>query len=90
MFLAVTIGVFTILPAACLLGYWLGRRARARQDETEKSHAAGLRAKMRLLGMLVMPILLATVILLVFDIAHPRIGILRVRDPILTRLKQSF
>jgi hypothetical protein len=248
MFLAVTIGVFTILPAACLLGYWLGRRAR--QDDTEKSHAAawqaallalaglligftfsmaqtrydarkqivlgeanhigttylrtrmlddtageplrallrryvdarlayaeagddqgridesvresgvlgneiwsrvvaagradtrslmisllvqstndmldaaeehlaavanpmprtvflvlilvtaaamatvgyecGLEAKMRLLGMLVMPLLLATVILLVFDIAHPRIGILRVRDPILTRLKQSF
>ena len=39
---------------------------------------------------LVMPLLLATVILLVFDIAHPRIGILRVCDPILTRLKQSF
>jgi len=250
MFLAVTIGVFTILPAACWLGYRLGRRARARQDETEKSHAAawqaallalaglligftfsmaqtrydarkqivlgeanhigttylrtrllddtagdplrallrryvdarltyaeagddksrieeslresealgdqiwsrvvaagradthstmtsllvgstndmldaaeehlaavanpmpptvflvlilvtaaamatigyecGLGGKMRLLGMLVMPVLLATVILLVYDIAHPRIGIVKVRDPILTRLKQSF
>ena len=53
-------------------------------------YECGLEAKMRLLGMLVMPVLLAAVILLVFDIAHPRIGILRVSDPILTRLKQSF
>jgi hypothetical protein len=42
------------------------------------------------LGMIVMPLLLATVVGLIFDLAHPRIGIVKVRDPILTRLKQSF
>ena len=45
---------------------------------------------MHALGMLVAPVLLAVVIALVFDLAHPRIGIIRVHDPILTRLKQSF
>jgi hypothetical protein len=50
----------------------------------------GLEGRMRVLGMVVMPLLLASVIVLVFDLAHPRIGIVRVRDPILTRLKQSF
>ena len=48
------IGVFTILPAACQLGYWLGRRARARQDETEKSHAAAWQAALlALAGLLI-------------------------------------
>ena len=42
------------------------------------------------LGMIVMPLLLATVVGLIFDLAHPRIGIVRVNDPILPRLKQSF
>ena len=40
--------------------------------------------------MFVLPLLLATVILLVFDLAHPRLGILRVKDPTLIRLKQSL
>jgi hypothetical protein len=53
-------------------------------------YECGLEAKMRVLGMVVMPALLATVILLVFDLAHPRIGLTRVYDPILTNLKQSF
>ena len=55
-----------------------------------RRRACGLGGKVRLLGMVVMPVLLAVVILLVFDLAHPRIGIVKVRDPILTRLKQSF
>jgi hypothetical protein len=49
-----------------------------------------LEARRSLLGMLVMPLLLATVVSLIFDLAHPRIGIMRVHDPILQRLKQSF
>jgi hypothetical protein len=54
MFLVAAIGVLTILPAACLLGYWLGRRARARQDETEKSHAAAWQAALlALTGLLI-------------------------------------
>jgi hypothetical protein len=53
-------------------------------------YECGLEAKMRALGMLVAPLLLALVIALVFDLAHPRIGIIRVHDPILMRLKQSF
>jgi hypothetical protein len=51
---------------------------------------AGLKRKVTLLGMVVMPLLLAVVILLVFDISYPRMGIVHVRDPILARLKQSF
>jgi hypothetical protein len=42
------------------------------------------------LGMLVMPVLLATVVSLTVDLAHPRIGIVRVNDPILRHLKDSF
>jgi hypothetical protein len=53
-------------------------------------YECGLSGRIRVLGMVVMPLLIATVILLVFDLAHPRIGIMRVHDPILTRLKQSF
>lgn len=49
-----------------------------------------LEGRRSVLGMIVMPLLLATVVALVFDLAHPRIGIVRVKDPILTRLKQSF
>jgi len=51
---------------------------------------AGLRRKVSWLGMVVMPLLLAVVILLVFDISYPRIGIVHVHDPILARLKQTF
>ncbi len=57
---------------------------------TAVGYECGLEAKMHALGMLVAPVLLAVVIGLVFDLAHPRIGIIRVQDPILTRLKQSF
>ena len=35
----IMIALFVALPAACQLGYWLGRRARVPKDETEKSHA---------------------------------------------------
>jgi len=38
----------------------------------------------------VAPLLFALVIGLVFDLAHPRLGIIRVQDPILTRLEQRF
>jgi hypothetical protein len=41
-------------------------------------------------GMVAVPLLLAAVILLVFDLAHPRIGILRARDPILIQLRQHL
>jgi hypothetical protein len=37
-----------------------------------------------------MPLLLAVVILLVFDLAYPRLGIVHVHDPILTRFRQTF
>ena len=49
-----------------------------------------LEGRRSVLGMTVMPLLLATVVGLTFDLAHPRVGIVRVHDPILTRLKQSF
>jgi hypothetical protein len=51
---------------------------------------SGLKRKVSWLGMVVMPLLLAIVIMLVFDISYPRIGIVHVRDPILARLRQSF
>jgi hypothetical protein len=51
---------------------------------------SGLREKVSWLGMVIMPLMLAFVILLVFDISFPRMGIVHVRDPILERLKQSF
>jgi hypothetical protein len=53
-------------------------------------YECGLEARMHALGMLVAPLLLAIVISLVFDLAHPRLGIIRVHDPILTHLKNSF
>lgn len=49
-----------------------------------------LEGRRSVLGMIVMPLLLATVVGLTFDLAHPRVGIVRVKDPILARLKQSF
>jgi hypothetical protein len=42
------------------------------------------------LGMFVMPMLLATVVALTVDLAHPRVGIVRVRDPILKHLRDGF
>ena len=53
-------------------------------------YECGLEGRMRVLGMVVMPVLLAIVIMLVYDLAHPRVGIVRVHDPILSKLKQSF
>jgi len=50
----------------------------------------GLEKRMSVHGMLVMPLLLAVVILLVFDLAHPRLGMLRTSDPTLIRLKRSL
>jgi membrane protein YdbS with pleckstrin-like domain len=50
----------------------------------------GLQRRMSWLALLIMPLLLAVVILLIFDISYPRIGIVHVRDPILARLKRSF
>jgi hypothetical protein len=41
-------------------------------------------------GMIAVPLLLAAVILLVFDLAHPRIGIIRAHDPILFQLRQRL
>ena len=52
--------------------------------------ACAIEARRSVFGMIVMPLLLATVVCLIFDLAHPRIGIVRVHDPVLTRLKQSF
>jgi hypothetical protein len=53
-------------------------------------YECGLEARMHALGMLVAPLLLAVVIGLVFDLAHPRLGIIKVHDPILVQLKKSF
>jgi hypothetical protein len=53
-------------------------------------YESGLQGRMHALGMFVAPVLLAVVIGLVFDLAHPRMGIIRIHDPTLTRLKQSF
>jgi hypothetical protein len=53
-------------------------------------YECGLEARMHALGMLVAPLLLAVVIGLVFDLAHPRLGIIKVHDPILTQLRKSF
>jgi len=50
----------------------------------------GLEKRMSTHGMFVMPLLLAAVILLVLDLAHPRIGVIQLRDPALLRLKQSL
>jgi hypothetical protein len=41
-------------------------------------------------GMIVLPVLLGLVVLLVFDLAHPRLGFLRASDPILIQLKQGL
>ncbi len=53
-------------------------------------YGCGLESLMHPLGMLVAPVLLAAVIGLVYDLAHPRAGIIRVHDPILARLRQSL
>jgi hypothetical protein len=41
-------------------------------------------------GMIVLPVLLGIVILLVFDLANPRLGFMRVHDPVLVQLKHSM
>ena len=51
---------------------------------------SGLRRRTSWLALVILPLLLAVVILLVFDISYPRIGIVHANDPILPRLKQSF
>ncbi len=53
-------------------------------------YTCGLSGTRLAFGMLVMPLLLASVIALVFDIAHPRLGIVRVHHQSLLRLKQSL
>lgn len=53
-------------------------------------YGCGLESRVRVLGMFVAPALLAAVIGLVFDLAHPRMGIIVVHDPVLTRLKRSL
>jgi hypothetical protein len=50
----------------------------------------GLEGSRMAFGMLIMPLMLAAVLTMVIDLAHPRIGIVKVRDDSLTRLKQSF
>lgn len=50
----------------------------------------GLQHRTSWLALVIMPLLLAIVILLVFDISYPRIGIVHVHDPILPRLKLTF
>ncbi|HXJ22845.1 MAG TPA: hypothetical protein VMT03_21685 [Polyangia bacterium] len=53
-------------------------------------YACGLEKRPSAHGMIIMPLLLGTVILLVFDLGHPRVGIVRVGDPILVHLKESL
>jgi hypothetical protein len=50
----------------------------------------GLNGVRRPFGMLIMPLLVAAVIVLVFDIAYPRVGIVRIGDQTFLRLKQSM
>jgi hypothetical protein len=50
----------------------------------------GLEKRTSTHGMIIMPLLLGTVILLVFDLGHPRVGIMRASDPILVHLKESL
>lgn len=57
---------------------------------TTVGYSCGLERMRLALGMLTMPLLLAAVIVLVFDIAHPRLGIVGVHDQSLIRLKQSL
>lgn len=53
-------------------------------------YSCGLETTRLAFGMLMMPLLLAAVIILVFDIAHPRLGIVGIRDQSLIRLRQTF
>jgi hypothetical protein len=53
-------------------------------------YTCGLGGKRIALGMLLMPVLLGAVIALVFDIAHPRLGLVRVQHEGLIRLKQNL
>jgi hypothetical protein len=52
--------------------------------------SCGLQKRSSTHGMIVFPVLLGIVVLLVFDLANPRLGFMRVRDPVLTQLKQSM
>lgn len=52
--------------------------------------SCGLEGRRMAFGMLIMPLMLAAVVTMVIDIAHPRIGIVKVHDDSLIRLKQSF
>jgi hypothetical protein len=52
--------------------------------------ACGLEKRASMHGMIFLPLLLGTVVLLVFDLANPRIGFMRVKDPILVQLKRSM
>ena len=57
---------------------------------TAVGFTCGLEKRASAHGMIAMPLLLAVVILLVFDLAHPREGIIRVSDRTLIHLKQSL
>jgi hypothetical protein len=52
--------------------------------------SCGLEKRTSAHGMIVLPVLLGIVVLLVFDLANPRIGFMRVSDPTLIRLKHSM
>jgi hypothetical protein len=53
-------------------------------------YTCGLAGKRLSFGMIVMPLLVAGVIVLVFDIGNPRRGIVRVSDQTMIRLRQSL
>jgi hypothetical protein len=53
-------------------------------------YTCGLAGKRLSFGMIVMPLLVAAVIVLVFDIGNPRRGIVRVSDETMIRLRQSL
>ena len=52
--------------------------------------SCGLEKRASAHGMIVLPLLLGMVVLLVFDLANPRLGFMRVRDPALVQLKGSL
>jgi hypothetical protein len=53
-------------------------------------YTLGLRGARMTFGMVVIPLLVAGVIMLVIDIAHPSLGIVRVTDMPMLRLRQSL
>jgi hypothetical protein len=53
-------------------------------------YACGFDRRRMSFGMFVLPLLVTGVIMLVFDLAHPSLGIVRVPDVAMIRLRQGL